>query len=214
MLRMVTPENWNLCKLPDDHRRQRLLSPPSPERVVASLISEATHAAEHGEIYLHWQEACDRPGYFRLHAQIPVTECTFDLLFNGRSGYRAQFYLSAEEGVLYNREIIEGLIPAIRTAYDRKALHTTLALIERSLSTPHSKIWVFDEAKAFGSATADTLNPPRWVKCSATVERKCPLLDFPKIDIKGSFIDPYTPDFFVDELKVNRACELHHKGFS
>jgi hypothetical protein len=184
MMRMVSQQEWDLSKLPDAVRRQRLLCPPSAECLISCLMAEAADSAEQGKICLKWEPALDKSGYFRINTQIPVTKNTFDLLFNGRSGYRAQYYLSPEEGVLHNRQIIKGLVTAIKIAYSRMPLQgTPLELIERSLHTPHSKIWVFDEKIAFDSAEECTLNPPRWVKHSATIGRKCPLPDCPKIDL-------------------------------
>src|SRR5882724_10834728 len=146
MLRMVNVEEWDLTALPDAARQERLLSPPSAESLLAGLIDEARVAAPRGEISLRWQQACHKPGYFRAEAQIPVTKYAYDALFNGRSGYRAQYYLSPEEGLLYNRQIIDGLIPAVHTAYQHTPLQITFAMIERSLRTPHAKIWVFENA--------------------------------------------------------------------
>jgi hypothetical protein len=143
MLRMVSQQEWDLFKLPDAARRERLLSPPSGEYLLTSLITEAAHAAEHGEIHLDWEEALDKPGYFRLRTQIPVTEGTFDLLFNGRSGYRAQYYLSPEEGIVYNRQIVDGLIPTISSAYDWNPLRDIpFDLIERSTHSARENLGI------------------------------------------------------------------------
>jgi hypothetical protein len=218
MLRMVSQQDWDLFKLPDAARRQRLLCPPSGEYLLTSLITEAAHAAEHGEICLDWEKALDKPGYFRLRTQIPVTEGTFDLLFNGRSGYRAQYYLSPEEGIVYNRQIIDGLIPAINSAYDRNPLRDIpFDLIECSLRTPHAKIWVFEKPgyNPFNKAAENTLNPARWVQNNkACLGRRCPLPNCLQIDLKGSFIDLQKTDFFVGAGKENRACDLYCNGYT
>jgi hypothetical protein len=216
MMRMVRRQEWDLSKLPDAARRQRLLCPPSAEWLLERLINEAAHAAEHGKISLNWQEACQKPGYFRLNARIPVTEYTFDLMFNGRSGYRAQFYLSPEEGLLYNRQIIDCLIAPVRNAYDRKPLPVAFDLIKRSLCTPHAKIWVPEEQgrNPFVEAAENTLNPDRWIRNNSVLGRRCPLSDSLQVDLKGSFVDLKTVDFFVCELKVDRACILHCKGYT
>src|ERR1700730_8403539 len=160
--------------LPDNVLQYRILSPPSGEYLLTSLITEAAHAAEHGEIHLDWEESLDKPGYFRLRTQIPVTEGTFDLLFNGRSGYRAQYYLSPEEGIVYNRQIVDGLISPIRAAFDRKPLHgTSLDLIDRSLPTAYAKIWACEEpSNPFNQSENTTLTPARWVENRANLGRR------------------------------------------
>lgn len=212
-LRMVAQQDWEL-KLADPERRQRLLCPPSAEALIAQVVQDATVALEQSAIPVDWKKADEKPGYFRAEAQLPVAKCTFDLLFNSRSGYRAQYYLSPEEGILYNRCIIDYLIPVMRLACGRAQLEVAFKLIERSLMTPHAKIWITDEKEAFGNASEYSLNPRRWVDNDATLGRRCPLPDHPKIDLKGSFIDPYTQDFWVCELKADRACDLYHKGYT
>jgi len=213
---MVSEKDWNLTLLPDDAvRRQRLLHPPSAEDICKSVITEAVQAARQGQIVLDWKKACDKPGYFRVRAQFPVSETTYDILFNGRSGYRAQYYLSPEEGIIYNRQIIDGLLSPIRIAYDRKPHETSFDLIERSLRTPHAKIWVYETPgrDPFYDAGPTTLNAPRWIKNNASRGRYCPLpLDLLMIDLKGAFIDPHSADFFVGDDKENRACDLYSKG--
>lgn len=214
--RIVTPEEWDLSQLNDRPRQERLLDAPSPERLIDRLVDEATATAVQNEIRLGWKEAREKPGYFRANAIIPITKETFDVLFNGRTGYRAQFYLSAEEGILFNRQIVDDLIPCIRTAYQHRPLDTNFALVERSLRTPHSKIWVVEKpVNPFIVAPPDTLNPQRWAKNEkAVLGRRRPLADRFEIDLKGSFIDPITDDFFVDQLKAARACDLYCKGYS
>ena len=145
MLRVVSVEEWDLSKLPDAGRRQRLLHPPSAECLRRRLIKEATNAAESGKLCLNW-ERCERPGYSqysRLYTQIPVNKCTYDLLFNGRSGYRAQYYLSPEEGNTYNRHIIDDLIPVIiRTARDQNVEDAVdLDLVQLSLKSMSKLAW-------------------------------------------------------------------------
>ena len=217
IMRMVRISDWELSQLPDPERRQRLLNPPRASDLLMRLLEEAVQAATSGQIVLdeqNWQEAKDAPGYFRLTAPVPVSACTFDYLFNGRSGYRAQYYLSPEEGILYNRQIVDGLVPVTRTAYDRTPLHAPFDLVERSLRAPHAKIWVFQEREAFDDALEETLNPPRWVEHGATRGRRVPLPAHSTIDLKGAFIRPGTDDLFVDPLKLERPCDLHRKGYT
>src|SRR5205814_9934699 len=104
----------------------------------------------------------------------------------------------------------------IRVAYDRKPLGVEFDLIKRSLRTPHAKIWVVERpgGNPFSHARQETLNPRRWVKNNATLGRRCPLPDRFDIELKGAFIAPDMDDFFVDESKLARACDLHCRGFS
>ena len=139
--RSVAPENWCLSEALDN-RRERLLRGPEPDALLELVITESEQAARDGRIQLQWQHSYERPGYYRTVVQIPLSEATFDQFFNGRSGYRAQFCLSPEEGVLYNREAVDRLIPLIEDAYRQRPLpDASLALVTNSLQRPHAKLW-------------------------------------------------------------------------
>lgn len=213
-MRMVESEVWHVFAL--DERRRRLINAPQPETLLKQVIAEAKAAACNDSISLTWQESIEpnRSGYFRLVAQVPLNETTFDQLFNGRSGYRAQYYLSPEEGILYNRDILHGLRPAIRTAYERRSVEIEFDFIDRSMNAPHSKIWVYDETSAFDAAAENTLNPPRWVANKATHGRKAPLPSHCMIDVKGTFIHPATGKLFIDEYKLDRAWDIYNRGYT
>jgi hypothetical protein len=213
VIRIVDPSIWRLSDALGE-RRSRLLNTPSPSELRQHTITQAIEASRKGLTQLDWQESCECRGYFRLVAQIPLSETTFDQLFNGPAGYRAQYYLSPDEGVLYNRDILSGLEPALRLAYVRQPLGVDFSLVEKSIRAPHSKIWVFGEQKAFDDAADNTLNPPRWVENDATRGRKAPLPKHFMIDVKGAFLHPASNDLFVDELKLDRACDLFRTGYT
>lgn len=137
-----------------NHRRARLINAISPGALLAQVERDAVEAAERHSIPLCWQESTDegREGYFRVSAQIPLGEVTFDQLLNGNSGYRAQYYLSPEEGVLFNRDVLAALAPAIEESYRKRPLRVPIEHVRRSLNAPHAKIWVFNEIQAFDEA--------------------------------------------------------------
>lgn len=214
MRRAVEREVWELAAGLDATRRERLLNPPGAEELLGSVLGESRTAAQSGQVILAWQEADEKSSFFRLLARIPLSQCTFDQLFNGRSGYRAQFYLSPEEGVLFNRDIVNALMPVIEIAYHRRTLSVDLEDITRSLSMPHAKIWIAEEQETFQRAEEDVLNPRRWVDNQATAGRKAPLPERSAVELKGAFIRPGTSEQFIDELKLDRPCDLHRKGYS
>src|SRR5262245_30707750 len=144
--RMVEPAVWRLSPILDA-RRGRLIDVLKPDALLEQVVAEAEAAARNDSIRLAWQgsiEPC-RSRYFRVVLQIPLTQVTFDQLFNGRSGYRAQYYLSPEEVILYNRDLLYGLRSSIRSAYRSHKLDVELGFIEDSAGAPHSKIWVYEE---------------------------------------------------------------------
>jgi len=213
-LRVVPVAEWTLG--PEiASRHARLHDVPSPDLLLAKIIEEASYAAEHGLIRLSWQEADECHGFFRLIAEIPLKEdTTFDQFFNGRSGYRAQYYLSPEEGVRYNRDVLEGLkMPLIR-AYKGQPLAVPLEIVLRTIDAPHAKLWVFDETVAFDSSPKNSLNPQRWVDNGATRGRCTPLPSHLTLDVKGAFMEPRTCELFVDPCKLDRACDLFRWGYT
>ena len=214
LTRAVTPEQWDLSRLNDMSRQRRLLSVPTPDELLTRVLTEAKQSAQSSTTSLNWQPSDAMPGYSRVCAKIPITEEAFDQLFNGRSGYRAQYYLSPEEGVLFNRRILDGIVEAIQFAYRRNPLTVALDAVEQSLNAPHAKIWIYREQDAFEEATPDLLNPARWVENGATRGRRIPLPIDHSIDLKGAFIHEKTGELFVDFLKEDRACDLYRKGYT
>ena len=136
-IRMVGPQTWRLADALG-RRLERLLDVPQPEDLIANVADQAREASSEQRTQLTWQESCDCPGYFRIVAQVPLKEITFDQFFNGRSGYRAQYYLSPEEGVLFNRSLIGGLEPVLKLAHSKRPLSVEFGLVEKSLRAPHS----------------------------------------------------------------------------
>lgn len=213
IIRMVERDTWCLSATLGE-RSTRLLDVPEPEQLIGHVIAEANDAAHKGGVQLDWEGSGERTGFSRLIAQVPLTETTFDQLWNGRSGYRAQYYLSPEEGILFNRDVLDGLLPAISVAYDKQPLTVAFNVVEQSLRAPHSKIWIFEETEAFNEAESETLNPERWVTNNATSGRKTPLPRHYKIDVKGTFLGPGSQELFVGPLKLDRPCDLFNRGYA
>jgi hypothetical protein len=214
MKRQVPRHVWDIGQLGIPKRIERLLDSASADKVADSFFADALKSAQAKQIELKWQEASERRGYFRLTAKIPISEATFDCLVNGRSGYRAQYYLSPEEGVLYNRQLIDGLQRSLRIAHDQNSIARPFEDLWRTLVAPHAKVWVFDEQSAFDEAKENSLNPPRWVENAATRGRRAPLPKECAVDLKGAFLIPGTDELFVDDLKLSRPYELHCKGYT
>jgi hypothetical protein len=211
--RRVSIKDWPVSSVVDV-RRQRILSGPDPLSLLSRVVSEAEAAAQAERITAKWQEASECPGYWRVVAQIPLSEPTFDEFFNGRSGYRAQYYLSPEEGILYNRATLDLVREAVLQACGRRGIGASPDLISASLTAPHAKGWVFEDQEAFDRALPQTLNPERWVTNSTDRGRRAPLPSHPCLDVKGAFIHPRTEELFIDESKLDRACDLFRKGYA
>ena len=197
-------------------RRERLIDAVAPGALLECLAAEAMGAATQLAIPLCWQESTDegRHGYFRLLAQVPLSEVTFDQFFNGNAGYRAQYYLSPEEGILFNRDALGGLQPAIEEAYRRHQITPPFDHVRQSLLAPHAKIWVFNELQAFDQAAPNALNPSRWVENNASRGRRAPLPGHLMLEVKGAFINFAFKNLYVFDLKLDRANDLFMRGYS
>jgi hypothetical protein len=213
ILRTVSEAEWSLGDA-IAARHSRLLDVPTPDALLAELLSEASEAAQTGRIRLVWQPSTVAPGFFRVEAVIPLSEEIFDQFFNGRSGYRAQYYLSPEEGVLYNRDLLQGLKAALSAAYAQQPMPVGRDFVLTSVDGPHSKVWVYGEQSAFNTAPENSLNPPRWVENQGRLGRRAPLPHHLSLELKGVFIHPWSGRLFVDELKADRACDLFLRGYS
>jgi hypothetical protein len=179
------------------------------------LIADAKAAEGAGSIRPSLCPCKENPGYFRVEAQVLLSEPTFDEFFNGRSGYRAQHYLSPEEGVLYNRAVINGLAPIVQRAYTQQKPTGRLELVAASLGAPHAKVWVFRDTEAFNEADPDTLNPQRWAeRGSGGMGRRVPLPSHLCLDLKGAFIHPESGEVWVDPKKADRPCDIFRTGFT
>src|SRR5215212_1164736 len=86
----------------------------------------------------------------------PLTSSSMD-------AYRAQYYLSPEEGILYNRATLDLVRKPVLQACAQRGLRASPDLLSASLTAPHAKVWVFDDQEAFDGALPQTLNPERWV---------------------------------------------------
>jgi hypothetical protein len=159
---LVPAGTWNLDELEDRERRARLLNPRAPGELLAAAVGEAARASRDGTITLNWEPSRDWPGCYRIVGKIPVSKLLFDELFNGRSGYRAQYYLSVEEGERYNRAIVDGLTPAVQELHGRLiGCDGPSKPLAQSLGGGSSKIWMPEDEEVLKEAPA-ALRPPRW----------------------------------------------------
>jgi hypothetical protein len=205
--RMVSKRRWRLDDFGDPERTDRLLNPPSALALLNALVAEATQAAQYGQVRPDWDPCTSRPEFGgRVHATIPVSRVLFDQLFNGRSGYRAQYCLSVKEGRRYNRAIVDALVPALRYAHaTRSDPRLRWCDVEQSLTGRYSKIWIAEDDEHFPKAPV-ALRVPGWTKWGLRI----PLPSSPKVDVKGTFIRPGSRGEFT--TKPDRDEDLHRNG--
>ncbi len=217
---MPCEEDWNLDQLDDLGRRDRLMDPLPPTELLESINVEATKSAARGDICLKWKEAEQSPGHFRLETKIPLSQCIFDQLFNGRSGYRAHYYLSPETGTVFNQAVIDGLRPALQSAFGQtpECLAMDWDKIEASLKGCQSKIWIADDWAAF-MRLDQVLRPSRWVEywnsqIDEAIGLCAPLPEEPLIDLKGAYVDPHSGEEWPNPRKIHRARQIFQSGWT
>src|SRR5262245_22746151 len=97
-MRMVEPVEWDLTGMRDQTRRERLMAAPDPVSLVAMVAKAAENAAMTRRASLTCETGEEMRGCHRAIMIFPGGRDLFDWLFNGHSGYRAQYYLSCDEG--------------------------------------------------------------------------------------------------------------------
>src|SRR5437016_5758337 len=102
-MRTVSEDEWDLSGMRDRDRAQRLLNPPAAAQLILDLDCDAKVSAKACRCRWTWQAGEEMMRCHRAIVIIPISADTFDYLFNGRSGYRAQYYLSITEGTKFNR---------------------------------------------------------------------------------------------------------------
>jgi hypothetical protein len=174
------------------------------------------------EISIEEEEANNKSGYKRIWVEFPVSPILFDQFFNGRSGYRAQFYESPHNGEAFNRLLIETVALSLLRISRSKF---TPEFFRRSLLGQYTKFCfpkqLTDQANDPYLVTLnEIITVPGWTEYwepkarprkgllapLSDLEGKCLIL------INGTFVDATTGDEW--EQKRMRSQELHNKGWT
>lgn len=214
-LRLVDPSEWKLSGMKDLARAARLLHPIGGEQLISVVAQEAETAARCELSSWRWQHGEEMIGCCRCIATFPLARDTFDALFNGRSGYRAQYYLSCKEGIQFNNELLRALMKPFAVTC-QKVPAKEFAVLERSFVGPYSKIWVLGDGTPFRAAPDGEFMPTRWVANNpASLGLRAPLPDPPTIEIKGSWITNANHEYREDMVwKADRHSRLSKSGYA
>jgi hypothetical protein len=188
--------------------------------VFEAIVQKLSHEAKVVEV--HRNRAKCFPGYFRVHVKIRVSTDTCTMFYSGRSGYRAQYYLSIANGERANAFAVSTLAQAIRPQLN-DARQMSKGWIEQSLSGRASKVWIHQGRWVRHERNSDRmLRVARWIReLAATDERRRKLALWgsliprgeDRIDIKGTFMtldgQPLTAN-----PKIGRNTDLHNFGFT
>lgn len=212
-MRMVDQSDWDLSDMHDRDRAWRLLNPPPAEDLIATIAREAMEHARHPQSFWECEPGKDMKDCSRAHAVVPLRPEMFDALFNGRSGYRAQYHLSEEEGREYNALLVGALIPAIQRIYDHRTGRPDWSELKHSLAGPWSKIWVFGDSGPFKDAADGDFLPRRWAdRAARSVWIRAPLPADPALDVKGTWVSSLDHLYKQDPCKADRDHQIWLAG--
>jgi hypothetical protein len=107
----ITEGDWSFKKIRecDPCRAARLESCGSPDELVAALV-QSIIKNDGLRIGVDDDSKCDR---CRTIVQFRVTPELYDWFYNGRTGYRAQFWTSPEAGMKFNERILAAVVKAL-----------------------------------------------------------------------------------------------------
>lgn len=218
-LATVAITDWRIADSVCPDRRHRLLEgAPSPEDLITIFAEAAMQEERAGSFVVSWCEAGGGSGHYRVEATVRLTDEQFDWLFNGRTGYRAAYWLSVEDGCRFNDLLLQAVEPACEAAWSvaersvpwDHARHSLLGR-DSKLWAPERKLLAPDQYEDWGEY--DRLVPERWRDVKYNDGTRLPLPCPPRIEVKGTFIDS-AGGVWLSAKKARRHECLHEMGFT
>jgi hypothetical protein len=212
----VPRDEWIVALPADDPRYVRLLGNVTAQELILAVERDVEAQLSGRNITPIFEPANRYPPYKRFAAEIRLSEQTFDLLINGRMGYRAQYYLSLEQGRRFNRDVVDALTPLMEVAW-KESSNEEWPLAHRSLTGSDAKVWPALDETAFEAQPK--LKPPMWViNCDETRASKRGLhlasTNPPKIELKGAWVSAQHGEYWIATGKRCRDELLRCFGFT
>ncbi|WP_131869364.1 MULTISPECIES: hypothetical protein [unclassified Bradyrhizobium] len=212
----VPTDEWIIELDQHDPRSARLLAEHTIEHLISMVAFDLASAVASGTVKPMFEPSKWWSRYRRFAAVIRLDKITFDILMNGRSGYRAQFYVSLEDGRRFNRYLIDSLLPSLKLAWERTNEEPWDEAL-RSLRDSSAKIWPEMDDEALKGQPK--LRATMWqFNCEATgactigmhLFCTCP----PTIEVKGGWISDRSAEPWVPMGKRARDELLRCFGFT
>lgn len=206
--------------------------------VIAALLGTAA-----GFSYRAKRGCREAKGHTRPEFFFSVQPDVFDLFFNSRSGYRAQFCGDHRVGAAQNGKLIRGfeqrlLAVAVSSGAGVTSPGFSLQQIRSALSLPSAKVWMdeYDADSTLNKSSVDAesliaINIPHWVKTARTVSDQVRRGQSPnrskekallgiqapegrRLVVFGAWLSDSTGQEYVVPSKRYRAKEIRLYGFS
>lgn len=215
----VRADEWVLAHEILEDQRLILSNPLSAGDLIEKIACAARQASHEDEFFLCWEASTKHPGQARVSGVFRCPEDVFDQFFNGRTGYRAQYYLGPDVGEAYNRKVLDRLEPIVRCVCVKTTTRLVPAVADReSLRAPGAKVWFRERRDHY---LGDSLiRPARWVEHWEARSKEFPMglipapREFPWVEVKGGWVhasDGYPP---AGTMKPDRAISLHNSGWT
>lgn len=177
-----------------------------PRKLAENLCEAASIAHEtlaRSQAVAFYDEKCSDKkykDYIRKCILIIIdNQTTFNQFFNGRCGYRAMYWQSAELGKQYNDYVIDSLLKKLNLD----------SIDQLALFKKRAKIWPFFETRFLNNFRFDIA---RW-RDHANNKLGCRISnpEYPAFIIKGPFINS---DGLVYNVKSSRHTDLYDSGWT
>ena len=173
----------------DPNRADRLENAGTPDQLVETLKEELQTACKNDDFRVGAENKFEEN---RIIIQFKVKPETYDWFYNARTGYRAQFWISVENGISFNHNLVKELrdtflenIPSSMPARQIKFIEQqekdvgetilTHQWIEYSLELKLSKVWICERL-----ITPDNWSEEIHLAVLSAAERYLPKLHIPR----------------------------------
>jgi hypothetical protein len=235
MTNRISIDEWAFSTIAqrDASRGQRLEQAIEYDQITEHLSSALKRAMTTGD---YWLGVDSYRGCARGMVQFRVEPTLYDLFFNARTGYRAQFWISQQRGLEANADCVAKLTAALRdhlpNQFKAREIVCRIDGTQRededvgscemkresfldSLDSKFSKIWVCERLIQGTPGPLMSLDDEVNLGIRLDVRRwqtaraPCPSTEFAWLDLKGGFVggdQPKSPE--------TRASDIHNRGSS
>ena len=199
---------WTFHNTVPQARREELLKWPSFTNIVGRLMFEAQVQGfrwEHGDSS-HLRN-CRRSDFL-----LRVPQNLYDAFFNSPVGYRGQYAISPDIGILKNRELIDALSTKLIAFIDGT---DDVGAVRASLGGSEAKVWIDEderEVQEHGYDDTPEIDFAVWAANSDTgIGLRAPLGE--RLVVLGGWLDRYGNER-LNPAKSRRSEDIHETGFS